>query len=326
MPNALQKTTDLFRRMLLRASARVPVKGVQARVYQTALDMCDFKTLDYLLDQENVNIRDDDRCHTITIVAAAHRWVSNGGENISYQGDECAQKWLKTPLSAPHADARFLISLLKKSLKAPLEKPSLEKRVLSNLQVMGSPHIPLDLSSNDLVLSEMKFSPEIILLAVIKSLSSYSNTVVRVCDRSTCDELLRRHFKKIDWMVDSEIEKKKLSLIECGAWKEIVEHVPEPYLLSLIRSHKELAQNPYFIRQVLRRDFSFKVWSIICENGVKLNDVRALDRSSNKENTKKVLECCEYLTAKMQKTRLIKSVEIPQMEPEEIQLPKKRKM
>lgn len=322
MPNALQKTTDLLNRMLLRASARVPVKGVQSLVYQSALDVCDFKTLDYLLD--NVNISDKDRCNTIIMVAAAHRWVSNGNQNISYESDSYAKLWISRPLHSPHVDATFLINLLKKLIKKPLNNPTFERMMLNNLHVVRFPHISLDLSSNDLILSKMKFSPQVLPFVVIKSLDSYTNTSLRICEISTCDELLRRHFKHIDWTLDLDPEK-MLKIPQQYAWKEIVHCVPEPYLLSLIRSHKKLVHDPWFIERVLHREFSYKVWNSMCENGCTSEEIQNVNYVSNPDNMKKALECCEHLAARRQRTRLIKSVEEPQ-EQEEISPPKKRKM
>lgn len=323
MPNPLQKTTDLFNRLLLRASARVPVKGMQSLVYQAALDVCDFKTLDYLFDK--VNVSDKDRCNTIIMVAAAHRWVSNGNQNTSYETDSYAQLWINRPLDSPHVDATFLINLLKKLIKKPLNNPTFERMVLNNLQVVRFHQVSLDLSSNDLILSEMRFTPQVVPLLVIKSLDSYSNSALRICKQSTCDELLRRHFKHIDWTMDLDSEQKTLKSARQYAWKEIVHSVPEPYLLSLIRLHKKLVHDPVFIERLLHREFSYKVWNSMCENGCTSEEIQSVNYVPNPDNMKKALECCEHLASKRQRARLIKSVEQPQ-EQEEIAPPKKRKM
>lgn len=197
--------------------------------------------------------------------------------------------------------------------------------VLYNLQVVRFSHDPLDLSSNDLVLSKMRFSPQVLPLLVIKSLDSYSNSALHICKRSTCDELLRRHFKHIDWTMDLDPEQKTPKSTPYYAWKEIVHFVPEPYLLSLIRLHKKLVHDPDFIERVLHREFSYKVWNSMCENGCTSEEIQSVNHVSNPYNMKKALECCEHLAARRQRTRLIKSVEQPQ-EQEEIAPPKKRKM
>lgn len=328
MPNIFQKFTDGLYRVFLRTVRYVPVKNIQKLVYWAALDIYDFKTLDYLLDQENLPILDDDRSRTIAMVAAAHRWVSNGGPNISYQSDSEADWWTKHPIHAPRDQATFLMNMLKKAIKKPLNNPSEERLILISLQVVRAPHIHLDLSSNDVVLGQMKFSSKIIPFLIIKTLDSYANTSIRICERFTCDELLRRHFKKIDWMADLEPERKTLKEHQY-AWKDIVEYVPEPYLLSLIRSHKDLVHNPCFIEKILKREFSFKVWSSVCEAGANVDVVQEkvahARHTGNKNAMDKILEFCNYFAATQQKSVLTKIVgEVA--EEEVAPPPRKRKM
>jgi len=149
---------------------------------------------------------------------------------------------------------------------------------------------------------------------------------MRICERSTCDDLLRRHFKKIDWMMELEPEK-TLRMPDEYAWKEIVHSVPEPYLLSLIRSHKKLVHDPGFIERVLYRDFSYKVWNSMCENGCTSEEIQSANYVPNQDNMRKALECCEHLTAQRQRKRLIKNMEEShEQEQEDVAPPKKRKM
>lgn len=328
MPNLLEKTFDRFNRMLLRTTARVPIKNIQKWMYTAALDICDFKALDYLLDQENLYISNEDRSNTIIMLAAAHRWVSNGGPDMSYQSDSYALFWTSHPILRPAAKAEFIINLLKKSLRRPLNNPSLERMILNNLQVVCAPHIHLDLSSNDLVLRTMKFSSTVLPFAVVKSLDSYANTAIRICERSTCDELLRRHFKKIDWMANLDPDRKTRQEGQY-TWKEIVEYVPEPYLMSLIRSHKELVHNSYFIEKILKREFSFKVWSSVCEAGANVNVVQEkishMRHTDNQKTMDKISEFCNYFAATRQRSALTKIVD--EVTEEEFNPPpRKRKM
>lgn len=332
----MNKTTPLqsINRLLIATGLQIlsfiPNARLKKWTYQAALGVCDFKTINRLVEQKGLNLDDDNKSNAILMVAAAHRWVSN--ESKDYQCRSYALSWSSNPTHRPKLPAEFFAQLLDKALKNPPQSDRVQKSLLSDLQVITLSKNSLDLSANDTVLKKMNFSPTVLPFAVIKALVSYTATPLYVCERSTCDELLRRHFKDINWMTDLDPQSDAPQHKRRCAWKEIISSAPEPYVLSLLRNYKQIVKDPDFVNTLVMRDFSFTVWDSACNRGLGVERIReaiaALQAPAEKKDTvQKLLEFCDYRSAKQQRGLLIKNIDEVSSEPEvEPPQPRKRKM
>lgn len=333
----LQKITRLLTSTSLQMLSFAPNARLKRWAYQTALGVCDFKTINRLVEQKGLNLNDDDKFRTILLLIAAHRWISNDKMRLAYACSH-ATWWLVDPTHRPKLSAEFLNQLLDKALQNPPQSDEVQKKILKKIGFIKSPKSFFDLSANDIVLKKMKFTKKILPFTVIETLKSYastyaySSTSVHLCERSTCDELLRRHFKEINWMTDLNPQS-DASHHPTSAWKAIVSNVPEPYLLSLLRNYKEVVKDPDFVNVLIARDFSFTVWDSACNKGLDVEHIRetiARHSAAKKETVEKLLEFCDYRSAKQQRDVLIKNVDKvlsePEIETPETHQPRKRKM